>query len=138
MLCTKTVTLKSGETLINPNKFRSASSASEDTNRNVENTEQINWTKATEDWERVNGFFLSTSETVGETSAIFFYGKEQLEVNSTDGGTQKFIRDDLIAEPVEKTVELDFSGGDMVVTPDDGQVFSSVHAAIYLRRRNRP
>lgn len=58
------------------------------------------------------------------------YGKEQLEVNSTDGGTQKFIRDDLIAEPVEKTVELDFSGGDMVVTPDDGQVFSSVNIPV--------
>ena len=86
VLCTKTVTLKSGETLINPNKFRSASSASDDTNRNVENEEQINWTKATENWERVNGFFLSTSGTVGETSGIFFYGALTLDEETKAAG----------------------------------------------------
>lgn len=43
-------------------------------NRAVINGKQINWTKATLDWTRVNGFFLSTSPSVGETSSIFFYG----------------------------------------------------------------
>lgn len=42
--------------------------------RSVINGKQINWTKATADWERVNGFFLSSSPTVGETANIFFYG----------------------------------------------------------------
>ena len=42
--------------------------------RAVINGKQINWTKATQDWAKVNGFFLSSSPTVGETANIFFYG----------------------------------------------------------------
>lgn len=55
--------------------------------RTISNAYQINWTKATADWERVNGFFLSTSKTVGETSAIYFYGKLDLsEEDEAAGG----------------------------------------------------
>ena len=43
------------------------------TNREITNTLQINWTKATGVWEKANGFFLSSSSTVGETASIFFY-----------------------------------------------------------------
>ena len=46
--------------------------------RAIVNGKQINWTKATLDWARVNGFFLSSSATVGETSSIFFYGALEL------------------------------------------------------------
>lgn len=54
------------------------------------------------------------------------YGMEMLEVDTTDGGTELYVRNDLIATPVETTVVLDFSTGDMEVTPADGQVFSKV------------
>lgn len=54
------------------------------------------------------------------------YGMEMLEVDTTDGGTELYVRKDLIATPVETTVVLDFSTGDMEVTPADGQVFSKV------------
>lgn len=43
--------------------------------RMIQNTKQINWTKATGDWPEAKGFFLSSSPTVGEKTAIFFYGK---------------------------------------------------------------
>ena len=46
--------------------------------RAIQNTKQINWTKASVTWARVKGFFLSTSPTVGETYGIFFYGKLDL------------------------------------------------------------
>lgn len=55
--------------------------------RAIQNNKQINWTKASSDWTRVKGFFLSTSETVGETSGIFFYGKLDLtEEEEAAGG----------------------------------------------------
>lgn len=50
-----------------------------------------------------------------------------LQVDTADGGTTKYVHESLVAEPVETTVELDFSGGDMVITPDAGQVFSAVN-----------
>lgn len=49
------------------------------TARAITNGKQINWTKATADWERVNGFFLSTSPSLGETANILFYGALDLE-----------------------------------------------------------
>lgn len=52
-----------------PNVIGSASA------RSITNTQQINWTKATADWERVNGFGLFSSETGGTP---FFYGKLDL------------------------------------------------------------
>lgn len=55
--------------------------------RMINNTKQINWTKATANWKRVNGFFLSSSPTVGETSGIFFYGALDLdEATKEEGG----------------------------------------------------
>lgn len=58
------------------------------------------------------------------------YGKERLEVDTTDGGTVQYVREDLVSVPVETTVELDFSGGDMTVTPEDGQAFSAVNIPV--------
>lgn len=56
-----------------PNVIGSAS------NRAITNPYQINWYKATADWPRVNGFILSSSPTVGETSNVFFYGALDLD-----------------------------------------------------------
>lgn len=67
-----------GETY--PNVIGSASG------RAITNPYQINWTKATLDWERINGFFLSTSGTVGETSGIFFYGALTLDEETKAAG----------------------------------------------------
>ena len=53
-------------------------------------------------------------------------GVESVSLETEDGGEKEFILKDLVAEPVEKTVELDFSGGDMIVTPKKGQAFSSI------------
>lgn len=54
------------------------------------------------------------------------YGVEGLHVDTTDGGTKLFVDSDLVPESVETTVELDFSGGAMEVSPADGQAFSKV------------
>lgn len=51
-----------------------------------------------------------------------FYGKDILRVDTTDGGTMDFIHADL----VEKTVELDFSGGDMSIEAKAGELFSKI------------
>lgn len=57
--------------------------------RSIINGKQINWTKATQDWARVNGFFLSSSPTVGETSSVFFYGGLELtEEQKSAGGLE--------------------------------------------------
>lgn len=55
-------------------------------NRAISNSNQINWTKATLDWARINGFFLSSSATVGETSGIFFYGALELTEDQKAAG----------------------------------------------------
>ena len=57
-------------------------------------------------------------------------GVETLEVDNTEGGTTKFVREDLVPETVEKTVELDFSGGPMTVTPGAGQAFSQIQIPV--------
>lgn len=57
------------------------------TERTITSIRQINWTKAQYDWERINGFFLSSSETVGEKTGIFFFGKIELsEEDAAAGG----------------------------------------------------
>ena len=53
-----------------------------------------------------------------------------LQVDTADGGTTKYVHESLVAEPVEKTVKLDFSGGDMVVVPEEGQTFSTVNIPV--------
>lgn len=50
-------------------------------------------------------------------------GVKGLKVLTTGGAEQTFIA----GEAVEKTVNLDFSSGDMEVTPDDGKMFSKVN-----------
>lgn len=61
-----------------PNTFGSAS------NREIKNAYQINWTKATEDWDRVKGFLLADAAAGGD---IFFYGKLDLtEEEEAAGG----------------------------------------------------
>lgn len=58
---------------------------------------------------------------------INFGFPERLRVDTTEGETEDYVRSGLLPEVVEKTVELDFSGGDMAVTPEAGQVFSGVN-----------
>ena len=54
--------------------------------RSIVNGRQINWTKATTNWALVNGFFLSTSPTVGEKTNIFFYGGLELTEEQKEAG----------------------------------------------------
>ena len=51
-----------------------------------------------------------------------YEGVTAIKVDTTDGGTQIFSK----GEAVETTISIDFSGGDMVVTPDENTLFSSV------------
>lgn len=53
---------------------------------------------------------------------VIYPGTLPIRLNTSDGGTKKFVA----AETVEKTVDLDFSSGDMVVTPDPGTLFKNV------------
>lgn len=50
------------------------------------------------------------------------YTNTVIRFPTADGGTVAFTR----GEAVEKTVELDFSGGDMEITPDAGKIFSKI------------
>lgn len=59
-------------------------------------------------------------------TAVGYEMPQRLRLDTSDGGTTEFIHEDLVAEPVEKEVELDFSGGDMTVEPEDGTLFSKV------------
>lgn len=54
------------------------------------------------------------------------YGVEGILLDTPDGGTKLYVSEDMIPEGVETTVELDFSGGDMVIAPGTGKAFSSV------------
>lgn len=51
-----------------------------------------------------------------------FHDKKVLRVDTTDGGTKDFVG----ATLVEKTVELDFSDGDMKIEPGADELFSEV------------
>lgn len=53
-------------------------------------------------------------------------GATAVRVRTLDGSTKDFVDGDTIPEPVETTVELDFSAGDMVVLPGVKKVFSKV------------
>ena len=68
-----------GETY--PNVISSA------TNREVQNTKQINWTKATGDWMDAKGFGLFSAETGGTP---FFYGKLEEPVSVKAGSVALF------------------------------------------------
>jgi hypothetical protein len=52
---------------------------------------------------------------------------QNLQVDTSDGGTALYVHESQVSVPVAKTVDLDFSGGDMVVTPEEGKVFSSLN-----------
>lgn len=58
--------------------------------RAITNPKQINWAKATLGWPEANGFFLSSSPTVGETASIFFYGKLEEPVICEAGSVALF------------------------------------------------
>lgn len=55
--------------------------------RSIENTQQINWTKATTKWPAVKGFGLFTSETLGNP---YFYGKLEENLNVVAGSVALF------------------------------------------------
>lgn len=57
------------------------------TNREIQNTKQINWTKATGDWIPALGFGLFSSETGGTP---FFYGALESPVTVTAGDVALF------------------------------------------------
>lgn len=76
-------------------------------NRAITNTYQINWTKATGDWNEANGFFLSSSPTVGETASIIFYGTLEEPVTCVAGAVALF-------DP--QTLKISFPGTDVETT----------------------
>lgn len=49
-----------------------------------------------------------------------------VRIVGVDGEAKGFVFADDVPEAVEKTVNVDWSEGDMVVTPEAGQVFSSI------------
>lgn len=49
-----------------------------------------------------------------------------INVLLTDGTEKIYVDSDEVPAPVGRTVELDFSGGDMTITPEEGQVFSTI------------
>ena len=64
-----------------PNQISSAS------DRAIQNTKQINWTKATGDWMDAKGFGLFSAETGGTP---FFYGKLEEPVSVKSGSVALF------------------------------------------------
>lgn len=69
----------SGNSYVNDSAFPHIGSAAD---RGIQNDLQINWTKATIDWERVNAFAIASSSEVGETDSIYFVGG--LDLTETD------------------------------------------------------
>lgn len=57
---------------------------------------------------------------------VEYPGIESIKLNTVGGGTKEFIDPDTAPQAVEKTIDPDFSAGDMEVIPEDGQVFSKV------------
>ena len=57
-------------------------------------------------------------------------GVETVGLYNEAGDEEVFVHESLVATPVEKTVEVDWSGGDMVVTPEAGQAFSGVNIPV--------
>ena len=56
-------------------------------NRSIQNTKQINWTKATINWDTVKGFGLFTAKTGGDP---YFYGKLEENLNVVAGSVALF------------------------------------------------
>lgn len=57
---------------------------------------------------------------------VVYEGVSRIRTGTTDGSTKEFVIADDIPNPVETTVELDFSDGDMVVTPSVNTVYEKV------------
>lgn len=57
---------------------------------------------------------------------VEYPGVERIKLNTTGGETVEFVDPALIPESVEKTIDPDFSGGDIVEIPEDGTMFSKV------------
>ena len=58
---------------------------------------------------------------------VIHKGAYGIRARTMDGGTKVFVDADTLAKPVETSVELDFSSGDMEVLPGSGEVFSEVN-----------
>jgi hypothetical protein len=58
---------------------------------------------------------------------VIHKGAYGIRARTMDGGTKVFVDADTLAKPVETSVELDFSSGDMEVLPSEGEVFSEVN-----------
>lgn len=57
---------------------------------------------------------------------LTYDGSLPINLLLSDGTTKNYIPADNVPEPVEAEVALDFSGGDMEVTPEDGTTFGKV------------
>ena len=57
---------------------------------------------------------------------VEYPGVESIKLNTVGGDTKEFIDPDTVPQAVEKTIDPDFSTGDMEVIPEEGQVFSKV------------
>ena len=71
--------ISSGNSYVNDSAFPHIGTAAD---RAIQNDMQINWTKATIDWERCNAFAIASSSEVGETDSIYFVGG--LDLSDTD------------------------------------------------------
>lgn len=80
--------------------------------RAILNGKQINWTKATIDWDLVNGIIISSSSTVGETASIFFYGALELtEEQKASGGLLVEAGSVALFDP--ETLKIEFPAYDL-------------------------
>lgn len=71
--------ITSGNSAVNDSAFPHIGMAAE---RGIQNDFQINWTKATKNWPRVNAIAISSSPNVGEKDGIYFVGG--LDLTSAD------------------------------------------------------
>lgn len=75
--------ITSGNSTVNDSAFPHIGMAAE---RGIQNDLQINWTKATIDWERANAFAIASSSEVGETASIYFVGALDLTPADKEAG----------------------------------------------------
>lgn len=87
---------------------------SEASDRGIQNTIQINWTKAVVDWARVNAFAISTSGDVGETSNIYFVGGLDLSESDKQAGGL-LIEAGAVALFDPETFKIEFPAEDVAV-----------------------
>lgn len=57
---------------------------------------------------------------------VGYSGVAGIRVRTTDDDEKVFVDSDTIPDPMEAEISLDFSGGDMEVSPESGKVFSKV------------